>query len=31
MGDPKFPRKKYETPSHPWEKVRIEREAELIQ
>ena len=31
MGDPKFPRKKYETPSHPWEKVRIEREAELVQ
>ncbi len=31
MGDPKFARKKYETPSHPWEKARIEREAELIQ
>ena len=31
MGDPRFPRKKYETPSHPWEKVRIEREAELVQ
>lgn len=31
MGDPRFSRKKYETPSHPWEKVRIEREAELIQ
>ncbi|MEA2054482.1 MAG: 30S ribosomal protein S4 [Candidatus Thermoplasmatota archaeon] len=30
MGDPKFPRKKYETPSHPWEAERIERERELI-
>jgi len=31
MGDPKFPRKKYETPSHPWEKERIERERALMQ
>ena len=30
MGDPKFPRKKYETPSHPWEGERIERERELV-
>ncbi|MDD3493249.1 MAG: 30S ribosomal protein S4 [Candidatus Thermoplasmatota archaeon] len=31
MGDPKFPRKKYETPTHPWEAERIEREREIIQ
>jgi len=31
MGDPKFPRKKYETPSHPWEAKRIQRENELMQ
>ncbi len=31
MGDPKYSRKKYETPSHPWEKARIEREDELVQ
>jgi small subunit ribosomal protein S4 len=30
MGDPKFPRKKYETPSHPWDKERIEFENALI-
>ena len=24
MGDPKFPSKHYDTPSHPWQKVRIE-------
>ena len=30
MGDPKFPRKKYETPPHPWQKDRIERENELL-
>lgn len=30
MGDPKFPRKKYETPSHPWEAERIEREQDLM-
>jgi len=31
MGDPKFPRKKYETPSHPWRADRIEREKEIVQ
>jgi len=31
MGDPKFPRKKYETPSHPWEADRIEKEKEFVQ
>jgi len=30
MGDPKFPRKKYKTPGHPWQKERLEKEAELI-
>ena len=30
MGDPKFPSKHYDTPSHPWQKVRIEEEAGLI-
>jgi small subunit ribosomal protein S4 len=30
MGDPKFPRKKYERPSHPWQKERIEKDATLI-
>ena len=30
MGDPKFPSKHYNTPSHPWQKVRIEEEAGLI-
>ena len=30
MGDPKFSRRKYYTPSHPWEKTRIEKEKELI-
>mgnify|MGYP000424446651 CR=1 FL=1 len=30
MGDPKFPRKKYETPSHPWEAERIGREKEIL-
>ncbi|RMF55989.1 30S ribosomal protein S4 [Candidatus Woesearchaeota archaeon] len=30
MGDPKKPKKKYSKPSHPWEKVRIEEEKELI-
>ena len=29
MGDPRKIRKKYNTPSHPWEKRRIEEEAEL--
>ena len=30
MGDPKFPNKHYNTPSHPWQKVRIEEERALI-
>ena len=30
MGDPKFPSKHYNTPSHPWQKVRIEQERTLI-
>jgi small subunit ribosomal protein S4 len=30
MGDPKFPSKHYDTPSHPWQKVRIEEEGGLI-
>lgn len=30
MGDPRFPRKKYETPSHPWEGERIKREREIL-
>lgn len=30
MGKPKFSRKKYETPSHPWEEDRIKEENELI-
>jgi small subunit ribosomal protein S4 len=30
MGDPRFPRKKYETPSHPWQGGRIARERELL-
>ena len=30
MGDPKFPSKHYDTPSHPWQKIRIEEEAGLI-
>ena len=29
MGDPKKQRKKYQTPSHPWQKQRIEEEAVL--
>jgi len=29
MGDPKKIRKKYSTPRHPWEKVRIDEEKEL--
>ena len=31
MGDPKFPGKHYNTPSHPWQKVRIEEERTLTQ
>jgi len=30
MGKPKFSRKKYETPSHPWKEDRIKAENELI-
>ncbi len=26
MGDPKFPKKTYSTPRHPWEKTRIDNE-----
>ena len=31
MGDPKKNRKKYTTPRHPWQRVRIEVEKELLQ
>ncbi len=30
MGDPKRHRKKYVTPPHPWDKARLEREAQLV-
>ena len=30
MGSPKRPKKKYETPLHPWNKERIELEKELL-
>ncbi len=30
MSSPKFPRKKYETPLHPWKESRIKAERELI-
>jgi small subunit ribosomal protein S4 len=30
MGDPRFPRKHYDTPSHPWQKERIEKENALV-
>ncbi|UCF11645.1 MAG: 30S ribosomal protein S4 [Thermoplasmatales archaeon] len=30
MGSPKFPKKKYNTPLHPWKENRIESERELI-
>ena len=30
MGDPKKPRKKWESPGHPWIKARLERELELV-
>ncbi len=30
MGDPKFSRRKYETPAHPWEGERIKTENELL-
>jgi len=29
MGDPKFSRRKYDTPSHPWRAERIKNESEL--
>src|SRR5688572_22550183 len=29
MGDPKFSRKKYDTPSHPWQAARIKEEKEI--
>ena len=29
MGDPKFPSKHYNTPSHPWQKIRIDEERNL--
>jgi small subunit ribosomal protein S4 len=30
MGHPKFPRKRYDTPLHPWKEERIKSEKELI-
>ncbi len=30
MGDPKFPKKRYATPRHPWEKERIDSEKEIV-
>jgi small subunit ribosomal protein S4 len=30
MGQPKFPRKKYDTPLHPWKEERINQERELM-
>src|ERR687886_179298 len=30
MGDPKFSRKKYETPNHPWQAARIKEEDEIV-
>ena len=30
MGDPKFSRRRYQTPSHPWQKERIDSENEMI-
>ena len=30
MGDPKRHRKKYITPTHPWDKVRLEKEVQLV-
>ena len=30
MGDPKLPKKKYKTPSHPWQRVRIDEEKDLM-
>lgn len=30
MGQPKFPRKKYDTPNHPWQGDRIKEEHEIV-
>jgi len=30
MGDPKFSRRSYDTPSHPWQGERIKREVEIV-
>ena len=30
MGDPKFSKRKYDTPSHPWQGDRIKEENELL-
>lgn len=30
MGEPKFPRRRYQTPSHPWQKDRIDEENVLL-
>ena len=30
MGKPKFSKKKYETPNHPWKEARIKAENELV-
>ena len=30
MGNPKFPRRKYDTPSHPWQGDRISLENDII-
>jgi len=30
LGDPKFSRRKYDTPAHPWEGERIRQESELV-
>jgi len=31
VGDPKFSRRTYETPKHPWEAARMEEEGKLLQ
>ncbi|MCJ7770238.1 30S ribosomal protein S4, partial [Candidatus Bathyarchaeota archaeon] len=30
MGDPKRPRRKYETPRYPWSKAMLESELKLV-
>jgi len=30
MGDPKFSRRSYDTPSHPWQGERIKAEVEIV-